>query len=158
MYLHNAPHMGYEQTYVMLKPGSLQRRIVGDVLNRIERKGLKITALKMMQIPEEVARRHYAEHDGKAFFGDLIEYITAGPVVAMVVAGESAISRVRLLAGATKVEEAMPGTIRGDYAAVTTKNIIHASDSQESAAREIALFFEKNEIVDWSDPNEAWTI
>lgn len=150
--------MAYEKTYVMLKPGVLQRRIAGEILGRIERKGLKIIGLKTMGIPRETAENHYAEHQGKPFFGDLISYITSGPVVAMVVAGESAISRVRLLAGATKVEEALPGTIRGDFAAVTTKNIIHASDSPESANREIGLFFRDDEISDWSDLNEEWAI
>jgi nucleoside-diphosphate kinase len=142
----------------MLKPGVLQRRIAGEIVRRIERKGLKIIGLKTMQIPRERAERHYAEHQGKPFFGDLISYITSGPVVAMVVAGESSISRVRLLAGATKVEEALPGTIRGDFAAVTTKNIIHASDSPESSSREIELFFRDDEIIDWPDPNEDWTV
>ncbi|MDA3950431.1 MAG: nucleoside-diphosphate kinase [Spirochaeta sp.] len=150
--------MAYEKTYVMLKPGVLQRRVLGEILQRIERKGLKIIGLKMMQIPQDRAETHYAEHDGKPFFGDLISYITSGPVVAFVVAGEDAISRVRLLAGATKVEQAQPGTIRGDYAAVTTKNIIHASDSPESADREIGLFFETDEISEWDDPNADWTV
>ncbi len=150
--------MAYEKTYVMLKPGVLQRRIAGEILGRIERKGLKIIGLKTMHIPRERAERHYAEHEGKPFFGDLISYITSGPVVAMVIAGESAISRVRLLTGATKVEEALPGTIRGDFATVTTKNIVHASDSPESSAREIGLFFQENEVIDWSDPNETWTV
>jgi nucleoside-diphosphate kinase len=152
------PAMAYEKTYVMLKPGVLQRRVLGEILQRIERKGLKIIGLKMMQIPQDRAETHYAEHDGKPFFGDLISYITSGPVVAFVVAGEDAISRVRLLAGATKVEQAQPGTIRGDYAAVTTKNIIHASDSPESADREIGLFFETDEISEWDDPNADWTV
>lgn len=150
--------MAYEKTYVMLKPGVLQRRLVGEILQRIERKGLKIIGLKMMQIPRERAETHYAEHEGKPFFGDLISYITSGPVIAFVVAGEEAISRVRLLAGATKVEQAQPGTIRGDYAAVTTKNIIHASDSPESADREIGLFFDTDEISEWDDPNTDWTV
>lgn len=150
--------MAYEKTYVMLKPGVLQRRIVGEILERVERKGLKIVGLKMMEIPKTLAERHYAEHEGKPFFNDLISYITSGPVVAIVVAGDAAISRVRLLAGATKVEDALPGTIRGDYAAVTTKNIIHASDSTESAEREIGLFFEPSQIVEWDDPNGTWTV
>lgn len=150
--------MAYEKTYVMLKPGVLQRRIVGEILERIERKGLSIIGLKMMEIPPALAEQHYAEHNGKPFFRDLISYITSGPVVAIVVAGEDAISRVRLLAGATKVEDAQPGTIRGDYAAVTTKNIIHASDSTESAEREIGLFFETSQIVEWDDPNGTWTV
>lgn len=150
--------MAYEKTYVMLKPGVLQRRLVGEILGRLEAKGLNLLGLKLMQIPRDLAETHYAEHKGKPFFGDLVTYITSGPVVAMVVGGESAISRVRLLAGATKVEEATPGTIRGDFAAVTTKNIIHASDSTESALREIGLFFSSAEIMEYADPNEPWTI
>lgn len=150
--------MAYEKTYVMLKPGVLQRRVVGEILQRVERKGLNIVGLKMMQIPRQRAETHYAEHEGKPFFEDLIAYITSGPVIAFVIAGEDAISRVRLLAGATKVEQAQPGTIRGDYAAVTTKNIIHASDSPESAEREIGMFFETDEITEWNDLNAEWTV
>ncbi len=150
--------MAQEQTYVMLKPGVLQRRLVGEIIGRLERKGLQVIALKMMRIPEDTAKQHYAEHDGKPFFGDLIGYITSGPVVAMVVTGEDAISRVRLLAGATKVDQAQPGTIRGDFASVTTKNIIHASDSPESAEREIGLFFTPAEIVSWDDLNAEWIV
>jgi len=142
----------------MLKPGVLQRRLAGELLQRIERKGLKIIGLKMMHIPRQRAETHYAEHEGKPFFDDLISYITSGPVIALVVAGEDAITRVRLLAGATKVEQAQPGTIRGDYAAVTTKNIIHASDSTESAEREIGLFFDADQITEWDDPNADWTV
>lgn len=147
-----------EQTYVMLKPGVLQRRLVGEIIARLENKGLRIVGLKLMRIPEERARTHYAEHEDKPFFGELIGYITSGPVVAMVVAGEEAISRVRLLAGATKVEQAQPGTLRGDFAAVTTKNIIHASDSPESARREIDLFFGAEQVLDWEDPLQDWIL
>lgn len=147
-----------EKTYVMLKPGVLQRRLVGEIIGRLEQKGLMLMGMKMMQIPVALAKQHYAEHDGKPFFDDLIGYITSGPVVAMVIAGEDAIARVRKLAGATKVEAAEPGTIRGDFAAVTTKNIIHASDSPESAEREIGLFFGSDAVVEWQDPNAAWTV
>lgn len=140
----------------MLKPGVVQRRLVGEILTRLERKGLKIIAAKLMQIPEATAKRHYAEHDGKPFFGSLISYITSGPVLAMVIEGDGAIARIRTLAGATKVEEALPGTIRGDFAGVTTMNIIHASDSPESGEREIGIFFDASEIVDWEDGNSGW--
>jgi nucleoside-diphosphate kinase len=152
------PPMAYEKTFVMLKPGVLQRRLAGEILHRLEAKGLMLKALKLMKIPRDLAETHYAEHQGKPFFGDLVEYITSGPVVAMVISGEEAIRRVRLLAGATKVEDALPGTIRGDFAAVTTKNIIHASDSPESSEREIGLFFAPEEIVEYTDPNEAWIL
>ncbi len=150
--------MANEQTYVMLKPGVLQRRLTGEIIGRLEAKGLKLIGLKMMRIPRELAETHYGEHKGKPFFGELIEYITSGPVVAMVIAGENAIAHVRTLAGATKAEEALPGTIRGDYALVTGKNIIHASDSPESAEREINLFFEPSDILDYEDPNASWVV
>ena len=150
--------MAYQQTYVMLKPGVLQRRLAGEITRRLENKGLRLLGMKLMQIPRELAEQHYAEHEGKPFFDGLIGYITSGPVVAMVIGGEEAISRVRLLAGATKVDEALPGTIRGDFAAVTPKNIIHASDSPESAQREIGLFFSESEVFSYQDPNELWTV
>jgi nucleoside-diphosphate kinase len=140
----------------MLKPGVVQRRIAGEIIARIERKGLKIVALKMMTIPKSLAETHYAEHREKSFFGELVSFIGSGPVVAMVIEGEDAIARVRSLCGATKVDAALPGTIRGDYAMHTGLNIIHASDSGASAEREIGLFFEKSEICDWKDGNDAW--
>jgi nucleoside-diphosphate kinase len=148
--------MAIEKTFSMLKPGVVQRRLAGEINARIERKGLKIVALKMMTITKDLAETHYAEHREKSFFGELVSFITSGPVVAMVIEGEDAIARVRSLCGATKVEAALPGTIRGDFAMHTGLNIIHASDSQESAAREIGLFFDKSEIQEWKDPNDVW--
>ncbi len=148
--------MAIQRTFTMLKPGVLQRRIAGEILSRFERKGLKILGMKLMQIPTDLAENHYGEHKEKPFFGDLVGYITSAPVVAMVIEGEEAISRVRLLTGATKVENAQPGTIRGDYATQTQMNIIHASDSPESAAREIGLFFDDSEIIDYEDGNADW--
>jgi len=148
--------MAIERTYAMLKPGMLQRRVVGDIINRIERKGLSIVGLKLMKIDRSLAETHYAEHQGKGFFAELISYITSGPVVAMVVEGDAAISTVRRLCGATKAEEALPGTIRGDYALHTGTNVIHASDSPASAEREIGLFFKPAEIVSFEDGNHAW--
>lgn len=142
----------------MLKPGVLQRRLVGEIIQRLEDKGLQLAGLKMMGISRDLAETHYGEHAGKPFFDGLISYITSGPVVAMVITGEEAIRRVRMLAGATKAEEALPGTIRGDYAAITTKNIIHASDSPESARREIKLFFDQSEIHTYEDPNRDWIV
>jgi len=140
----------------MLKPGVLQRRIVGEIITRLERKGLRILAMKLMKIPRDLAEDHYGEHREKPFFGDLVGYITSAPVIAMVLEGEEAISRVRLLCGATKVDQALPGTIRGDYATQTQLNIIHASDSPESAARETGLFFEESDIIDYEDGNADW--
>lgn len=140
----------------MLKPGVLNRRIVGEVINRLERKGLKLVGLKMMNISEELAGKHYAEHEGKPFFGDLVSYITSAPVVAMVWQGEDCVTLVRKLCGATKPSEAAPGTIRGDFCLHTQFNVIHASDSDASAEREINLFFKPEEIIDWKDNTQAY--
>lgn len=148
--------MALERTFTMLKPGVLSRRIAGEILTRIERKGLTIRALKMMKIDRELAETHYAEHRGKDFFTSLVDYITSGPVVAMVLEGDGAIAMLRRLCGPTKAEDAAPGTIRGDYGMHTNLNIIHASDSPESAARETALFFKPEEILDWEDGNHGW--
>lgn len=148
--------MALERTFTMLKPGVLSRRIAGEILTRIERKGLTIRALKMMKIDRELAETHYVEHRGKDFFTSLVDYITSGPVVAMVLEGDGAIAMLRRLCGPTKAEEAAPGTIRGDYGMHTSLNIIHASDSPESAAREIGLFFRPDEILEWEDGNHGW--
>lgn len=148
--------MGRERTFCMLKPGVVQRRIAGEIVERLEKKGLDIIALKMMVIPMPLAERHYGEHAAKPFFGELVSFITSGPVVAMVLAGDDAVAVLRKLCGATKVEDAQPGTIRGDFADHTGKNIIHASDSVESAEREIGLFFEPNELIEWEDGNDEW--
>lgn len=148
--------MAIQRTFAMLKPGVLQRRIVGDVLARFERKGLNIIALKVMNIPPLMAATHYAEHKGKSFYDELISYITSGPVVAMVIEGDDAIQLVRRLCGPTAVCESLPGTIRGDYCMHTGLNIIHSSDSPESAERELKLFFQPNEIVSWVDGNKSW--
>ena len=140
----------------MLKPGVLNRRLVGEVISRLEKKGLKLVALKLMQISPELASKHYAEHNGKSFYNDLVSYITSAPVVAMVWQGDDCVQIVRKMVGATKPSEAAPGTIRGDYCVHTNHNIIHASDSDESAAREISLFFKDEEIFDWEDNAENW--
>lgn len=142
--------------FAMLKPGVLNRRIVGQVISRLESKGLKLAGLKMMQISEELAHKHYAEHKEKPFFYDLCSYITSAPVVAMVWQGDDCVSLVRKVVGATKPSEAAPGTIRGDFCAHTNFNVIHASDSDESAAREIGLFFDESEIFDWKDSLSEW--
>jgi len=148
--------MAIERTYAMLKPGVLSRRIAGEIITRLERKGFDIIGLKIMRISRELAQTHYAEHREKPFFGELVDYITSGPVVAMVLEGDQAIKILRLMAGSTKSLEAMPGTIRGDYAMHTNVNIIHASDSPEAAAREIGLFFKPEELVGWKDGNSGW--
>ena len=148
--------MAIERTLIIIKPDGVQRGLVGEILNRLERRGLKIVGLDFRTISEETASTHYGEHKGKGFYDDLIRYITSGPVVAMVLQGESSIASLRRLCGAAKVEEAMPGTIRGDFAMHTDMNIIHASDSPASAEREIGLFFKPDEIFAWSDGNDAW--
>lgn len=148
--------MAKQRTFAMLKPGVLQRRIAGEILTRLERKGFQLLALKLMQIPKELAETHYGEHKERPFFTDLVGYVTSAPVVAMVLEGEEGISRLRVLCGATKAEDALPGTIRGDYATQTQVNIIHASDSIESAEREIGLFFAQNEIYEYGDGNGEW--
>ena len=148
--------MAIERTFTMLKPGIFSRRIAGEIISRIERKGLDIVGMKLMLIPRTLAEEHYAEHKTKAFFGELVGYICSGPVVAMVLEGDNAIALLRKLCGSTKPEEAAPGTIRGDFAMHTNLNIIHASDSAESARREINLFFKPEELIGWKDGNNGW--
>jgi nucleoside-diphosphate kinase len=148
--------MAVERTFTMLKPGVLARRITGEIISRIERKGFDIVAAKLVRIPRATAEIHYAEHRDKPFFGELVDYITSGPVFAMILEGDDAIALLRKLCGSTRAEDAAPGTIRGDYAMHTGLNIIHASDSPVSAEREIALFFKPEEIMDWQDGNDTW--
>ena len=130
-----------EQTLVLCKPDAVRRGLVGEIVSRIEAKGLTLSALELRRLDEATARKHYAEHDGKPFFGDLVAFITGGPLVAMVVAGPEAWKVMRTLMGSTNPREAAPGTIRGDLAVELTENLVHGSDGPESAAREIALFF-----------------
>lgn len=133
--------MTRERTLVLCKPDCVERALVGEVIGRLERKGLKIVALEQRQLDEATAKRHYAEHDGKPFFSELVSFITRSPLVAMVVEGPEAWKVVRTLMGATNPRDAAPGTIRGDLAIELTENLVHGSDGAESAAREIALFF-----------------
>jgi nucleoside-diphosphate kinase len=144
------------KTFVMLKPGVLQRRIAGEVLNRFERKGLKIIALKLLRMSRGMVEAHYAEHRGRDFYEKLVEYTLSGPVIAMVLEGEDAIAVVRHLTGPTNLLEAPAGTIRGDYAARTRLNIVHASDSPASAERAIVLFFKDEEFCPWDDGSRDW--
>jgi nucleoside-diphosphate kinase len=131
-----------ERTLVLIKPDAVERHLIGEVISRIERKGLTIAALELRHVSEELAGRHYAEHEGKPFFGSLLEFITSGPVVAAVVEGPRAIAAFRQVAGGTDpVEKATPGTIRGDFGLETQFNLVHGSDSEDSAKREIALWF-----------------
>jgi len=133
--------MASERTLVLVKPDGVRRGLAGEVIGRFERLGLKITAMRMLRVDEDLAAQHYAEHVEKAFYAELVSFITSGDVVAMVIEGESAISAVRKLMGPTDPAEAAPGTIRGDYGLEITENIVHGSDGSESAAREIGLFF-----------------
>jgi nucleoside-diphosphate kinase len=133
--------MAVENTYVMVKPDGVARGLVGEGISRFENKGLVLVQMRMLTIDAELAGRHYAEHTEKPFFGELVEFITSGPVVAMEWSGESAVSVARTLMGGTNPAEAAPGTIRGDLATVITHNIVHGSDSLESADRELGIFF-----------------
>jgi nucleoside-diphosphate kinase len=131
-----------ERTLVLIKPDAVERHLIGEIIARIERKGLTIAALELRHVSEQLAGRHYAEHEGKPFFGSLLEFITSGPVVAAIVEGSRAIAAFRQLAGGTDpVEKAAPGTIRGDFGLETQFNLVHGSDSSDSAKREIALWF-----------------
>jgi nucleoside-diphosphate kinase len=131
------------RTFVMAKPDAVERGLIGEIVARIERKGLRIVAADLRRVDKDLAERHYAEHAGKPFYDELVTFITRSPVFAMVVEGpaDNTFSLVRTLVGATKVDDAVPGTIRGDFAATTTENLVHASDGHESAEREIALWF-----------------
>jgi nucleoside-diphosphate kinase len=130
-----------DRTLILVKPDAFARSLTGEIIARFERKGLKIAALKLMTLTEDLARHHYAEHDGKPFFGELVEFITSGPLVAMVLEGRDAVTAARQVIGATNPLEATTGSIRGDFAIEVGKNLVHGSDAPESAARESALFF-----------------
>jgi nucleoside-diphosphate kinase len=130
-----------ERTLILVKPDAFARGLTGEIIRRFENKGLEITALRHMQVTEDLAKQHYAEHDGKPFFGELVEFITSGPIVALVLEGESAIKAARQVIGATNPLEATTGSIRGDLAIEVGKNMVHGSDSPESGEREAKLFF-----------------
>ena len=136
-----------ERTLVLIKPDALERSLAGEILGRLERRGLQIRAAKLVQLDRDLAERHYAEHSEKPFFGELVDFITSAPTLALVVEGESAISVVRATMGSTNPAEAAPGTIRGDLALAMPDNLVHGSDSPESAEREIALWFSDSELV-----------
>jgi nucleoside-diphosphate kinase len=150
--------MATEQTLVLLKPDAVQRGLIGEVTARLERRGLQLVGLKLMRITEELAGRHYAEHREKPFFRGLVEFITSAPVVAMVWQGPGAVAMVRAMMGATNPANAAPGTIRGDLAVSFGMNVIHGSDSPESAAREVALFFGDGEVLRWERTIEPWVV
>lgn len=145
-----------EKTFIMIKPDGVQRGLVGDIVHRFEQKGFKLVSAKLMQVPTELAEEHYGEHKERPFFGELVEFITSAPVFAMVWEGEEVIKTSRNMIGATNPQEATPGSIRGDYALTVGKNIVHGSDSPESAEREINLWFEDKEIVQYDKQDNDW--
>lgn len=148
--------MAMERTYLMIKPDGVERGLCGEIVARFEKRGLKLIAMKFMQIPKDVAENHYGEHKGKKFYDSLISYITSGPVLAMVWEGENAIAVCRGMMGKTNPLDSAPGTIRGDFAMVTGMNIIHGSDSPESAAREISIFFKPSELMSYQRTVDKW--
>ena len=145
-----------QRTLIIFKPDCVQRRLVGPILARFEAKGLRIAALKLIQVDRRLAEKHYAEHQGKPFFGGLIEFITGGPVIVGVLEGNQAIAVVRMLLGATDGVVAAPGTVRGDFAISKQNNLVHGSDSEASAQREIALWFRPEEIVAYEIAGSEW--
>lgn len=145
-----------ERTFAMVKPDGVQRGLVGGIMARFEQRGLKLAGLKMLLIPREMAEGHYGEHRGKPFFGPLVDFITSGPVVAMVLEGKQAVTTVRDMMGATDPLKAAPGTIRGSFGLDVGRNIIHGSDSPESATREIGLFFRPEELISYDRSIETW--
>ena len=147
-----------ERTLLIIKPDGVQRGLSGPVITRLEQRGLKMVAMKFMAISRELAGRHYAVHEGKAFYDSLIDYITSGPVVVMVWEGPNAIAVVRKTMGATRPAEADLGTIRGDFGLEVGRNIVHGSDGTETAAFEINLFFEPQELVDWERSVDPWIL
>lgn len=145
-----------QRSFVMIKPDGVQRELVGEIITKFEKKGVQIVAMKLMKLDKETAEKHYEVHKGKHFFEDLINFITSGPVVAMVMQGEGIISVIRGMIGATAPKDAMSGTIRGDYVLDAGQNIIHASDSKENAEKEIKIFFKDEEIMDYNLASKPW--
>ena len=148
--------MPAERTLILFKPDAVQRRLCGELLSRIEMKGLKIVGLKMMQVTPELSRKHYAEHISKPFYPLLESFITSGPVVALVAEGPEAVSTMRTMMGPTNGRQAAPGTIRGDFGISRQMNLIHGSDSVEAAQREIAIYFRPDEVIDYQPTLAQW--
>ena len=147
-----------EQTLVLVKPDGVQRGLAGEIIGRLERRGLKLVAMKLMQADEALAHRHYGEHVDRPFFAGLVSFITSGPVVAMAWEANNAVEIVRSTMGVTNPANAAPGTIRGDLGVDIGRNLIHGSDSPESAQRELALFFQPEEILDYARSNDGWIV
>jgi nucleoside-diphosphate kinase len=147
-----------DRTLVLVKPDGVQRGLIGEIISRLERRGLKIVGMKLMQVSGELANRHYGEHEGKPFFAGLVGFITSGPIVAMAIEGNNVVGLVRTTVGATNPAASAPGTIRGDLGVDIGRNLIHGSDSDESAKRELSLFFTEGELVDYSRDTDPWII
>ncbi|MFN8506290.1 MAG: nucleoside-diphosphate kinase [Dehalococcoidia bacterium] len=145
-----------ERTLVLVKPDGMQRGLAGEIIARFERRGLRIIGMKLMRIDEALAKRHYAEHEGKPFFAGLVAYITSAPVVAMVLEGTDAVKAARTTMGVTNPAEAAPGSIRGDFGLERGRNLVHGSDSPENGIRESELFFRAEELVPWTRSVDGW--
>ena len=145
-----------EQTLVLVKPDGVQRGLIGEIITRLERRGLKLIGMKFMQVSRELASTHYEAHVGKPFYEGLVNYITSSPIVAMVWEGKDGIQVVRTTMGTTNAAAAAPGTIRGDFAVEIGRNLVHGSDGPESASREVSLFFSPDELVNWQRANDLW--
>ncbi len=145
-----------ERTLILVKPDGIQRGLAGEIISRLESRGLRIVGLRMLRVDEALAKRHYAEHEGKPFFDGLIDYITSSPIIAAVLEGTRAIEVVRKTMGATNPAEAGPGTIRGDLSVELGRNLIHGSDGPDSATREIALFFKESQLFDYERDVDRW--
>lgn len=145
-----------EKTFLMVKPDGVQRELIGEIVSRFEKKGFQLIGAKLMNVSKETAEKHYAEHKERPFFGELVDFITSSPVFAMVWQGENVIATARQMMGSTNPKDAAPGTIRGDFGVTVGKNIIHGSDSPESAVREIGIFFKEEELVEYSKLINNW--
>ena len=150
--------MSHERTLVLIKPDGVQRGQVGPIIARLEGTGMKIVGMKLMQVSSDLAKSHYAEHEGKPFYDGLVDYISASPVVALCLQGPSAISITRKLIGSTNPGDAGPGTIRGDFAVEIGRNLVHGSATVEDAVREVGLFFEESELLDWRRTIDTWVL
>ncbi|PKR85909.1 nucleoside-diphosphate kinase [Heyndrickxia camelliae] len=145
-----------EKTFLMVKPDGVQRQLIGEIISRFERKGFHLVGAKLMKVSTELAEKHYGEHKERPFFGELVQFITSSPVFAMVWEGENVIATARQMMGSTNPKDALPGTIRGDFGVTVSKNVIHGSDSPESAEREIGLFFKQEELVEYTKLINDW--
>ncbi len=145
-----------ERTLILVKPDAMQRGLAFEVLGRLERRGLRLAGLRLLQVDEAMAKRHYAEHDGKPFFKGLVDYITSSPIIAAVFEGTNAVAAARQTMGSTKPTEAAPGTVRGDFGLEIGRNLVHGSDSPQSAEREIGIFFEGQPVLDWKRDTDRW--